>query len=125
VQRGTTPFRSPGGALVKLENGASRAVAVVGLDDTSLIGRPQMSEGRIEDICAENSFIVARDSEYPEFGSPQAGTTFSPNDHRGVIVGGADPRARLTTVEMGDAVLRELSELAVLTASKSHDVVKA
>ena len=76
-----------GGALVKLENGTYQAVNVVGLDDTSLFGRPTMSEGRIEDIFAENSFIVVNDSEFAKLGSPRIGTTFELNDHRGVIVG--------------------------------------
>ena len=76
-----------GGALVKLEDGTYQSVSVVGLDDTSLFGRPEMSEGRIEDIFAENSFIVVRDSEFTKLGSPKVGTTFELNDHRGVIVG--------------------------------------
>ncbi len=76
-----------GGALVKLEDGTYQSVSVVGLDDTSLFGRPEMSEGRIEDIYAENSFIVVQDSEFTKLQSPKVGTTFELNDHRGVIVG--------------------------------------
>jgi putative ABC transport system permease protein len=79
-----------GGALVKLTNGTYQAVSVVGLDDTSLFGRPQMSQGKIEDIFAENSFIVLHDSEYAKLGSPKIGTTFELNDHRGKIVGVAE-----------------------------------
>jgi putative ABC transport system permease protein len=79
-----------GGALVKLTDGTYQAVSVVGLDDTSLFGRPQMSQGKIEDIFAENSFIVLNDSEYPKLESPQIGTTFELNDHRGKIVGIAE-----------------------------------
>lgn len=76
-----------GGALVKLEDGTYQAVNVVGLDDTSLFGRPEMADGRIEDIFAENSFIVVHDSEFSKFGNPHIGTTFELNDHRGVVVG--------------------------------------
>lgn len=76
-----------GGALVKLDNGTYQAVNVIGLDDTSLFGRPQMSEGRIEDIFAENSFIVVHDSEFSKFGDPHIGTTFELNDNRGVVIG--------------------------------------
>jgi putative ABC transport system permease protein len=76
-----------GGALVKLEDGTYQSVTVVGLDDSSLFGRPQMSEGRIEDIYAENSFIVVHDSEFAKLGNPKVGTTFELNDHRGTIVG--------------------------------------
>ena len=79
-----------GGALVKLEDGTYQAVNVVGLDDTSLFGRPQMSEGRIEDIYAENSFLVVHDSSFAKLGSPRVGTTFELNDHRGLIVGIAE-----------------------------------
>lgn len=76
-----------GGALVKLEDGAYQAVTVVGLDDISLFGRPPMLEGRIEDIYAENAFIVVKDPEFSKLENPHIGTTFQVNDHRGVIVG--------------------------------------
>ncbi|WP_348268752.1 ABC transporter permease [Edaphobacter paludis] len=78
-----------GGALVKLDNGTYQPVTVIGLDDSSLFGRPAMAEGRIEDIYAENSFIAVRDSEFSKLGNPSKGTTFELNDHRGVIVGTA------------------------------------
>src|SRR5271166_2252586 len=38
-----------GGALVKLGDGTYQAVTVVGLDDTSLFGRPELMQGKIED----------------------------------------------------------------------------
>ena len=76
-----------GGALVKLADGAFQSVTVVGLDDTSLFGRPQLMEGRIEDIYGENGFIVIKDPEFPKLGNPRIGTEFQLNDHRGVIVG--------------------------------------
>ena len=79
-----------GGALVKLENGFYQPVTVIGLDDSSLFGRPEMAEGHIQDIYAENSFIAVRDSEFPKLGNPSKGTTFELNDHRGVIVGTAE-----------------------------------
>lgn len=79
-----------GGALVKLENGTYQAVNVVGLDDTSLFGRPSMEQGHIEDIFAENSFIVVHDSEFAKLGNPRVGTTLELNDHRGVVVGVAN-----------------------------------
>ncbi len=76
-----------GGALVKLANGAYQAVNVVGLDDTSLFGRPRLVEGKIEDIYGENAFIVVKDTEFPKMENPRVGTEFELNDHRGVIVG--------------------------------------
>lgn len=76
-----------GGALVKLADGTYQAVTVMGLDDTSLLGRPAMLEGKIEDIYAENGFIVLRDAEYSKLENPHVGAEFELNDHRGVIVG--------------------------------------
>lgn len=52
-----------GGALVKLGDGTYQAITVIGLDDASLLGRPTMKAGRIEDICAENGFIAIDDAE--------------------------------------------------------------
>jgi len=81
------------GALVKLRSGVYQSVTVIGLDDASLYGRPELLEGRIEDIYAENAFVVVKDSEFPKLGNPRVGTEFELNDHRGVIVG----IARVTT----------------------------
>ena len=59
----------------------------MGLDDTSLFGRPTLLGGKIEDIYAENAFIVVKDSEFAKLENPKIGTEFELNDHRGVIVG--------------------------------------
>lgn len=75
------------GALVKLSSGAYQPVSVLGLDDTSLFGRPELEQGNIRDIYAENGFIVVNDSEYQKLDSPKIGAEFEVNDHRGVIVG--------------------------------------
>jgi putative ABC transport system permease protein len=76
-----------GGGLVKLEDGTYQSVTVIGLDDTSLYGRPPLEQGRIEDIYAENGFVVVHDAEFKKLHNPQIGTVFELNDHRGVIVG--------------------------------------
>lgn len=76
-----------GGALLKLQDGAYQAVNVVGLDDTSLFGRPQIIAGNIEDIFAENAFIAIDDAEFYKLENPRIGTEFELNDHRGRIVG--------------------------------------
>ena len=76
-----------GGALVKLRSGIYQSVTVIGLDDTSLFGRPELTEGQIEDIYGENAFIVVRDAEFSKLENPKLGTEFELNDHRGVIVG--------------------------------------
>lgn len=76
-----------GGGLVKLPNGTYQAVTVMGLDDTSLYGRPPLEAGRIEDIYGENGVIVVHDAEYKKLGSPTIGSEFQLNDHRAVVVG--------------------------------------
>ncbi len=73
-------------ALVKLRSGVYQPATVLGLDDTSLLGRPDLIEGRIEDIYGDNAFIVVRDQEFSKLEAPGLGTTFEVNDHRGVIV---------------------------------------
>jgi len=75
------------GALVKLKDGTFQPVTVIGLDDTSLYGRPLLKQGRIEDIYAENGFFVVEDAEYGKLGRPGIGAEFELNDHRAVIVG--------------------------------------
>jgi putative ABC transport system permease protein len=76
-----------GGALVKLTNGVYQAVNVVGLDDQSLFGRPELEQGNIQDIYADNTFFVVDDPEVYKLGNPKIGTTFELNDHQGKIVG--------------------------------------
>ncbi len=41
-----------GGGLAKLPDGTYQSVNIIGLDDTSLLGRPNLIEGKIEDIYA-------------------------------------------------------------------------
>ncbi len=76
-----------GNALVKLKSGAYQAVSVVGLDDATLYGRPELIEGKIEDLYAESAFFVVKDSEFKKLESPTIGTEFEINDHRGLVVG--------------------------------------
>ena len=76
-----------GGAQVKLSSGLFQGVSVVGLDDTSLFGRPEMERGNIEDIYADNAFIAVRDVEFSKLENPDIGSSFELNDHRGVIIG--------------------------------------
>jgi len=76
-----------GTALVRLRDGTYQPVTVIGLDDSSLVGRPKLLEGSIDDIFAENGFIVVKDEEYPKLENPKRGTEFELNDYRGVIVG--------------------------------------
>lgn len=76
-----------GGAQVKMADGSYQGVTVLGLDDSSLFGRPALIEGRIEDIYAESGFVVVVDAEYRKLGSPKMGEVLSINDNRAVVVG--------------------------------------
>jgi putative ABC transport system permease protein len=76
-----------GGAQVRLSSGTYQGLTVVGLDDTSLFGRPALEQGNIQDIYADNSFVVVNDAEFAKLEDPKIGTSFELNDHRGVIVG--------------------------------------
>jgi len=80
------PFYS-GGAVVKLASGVYQAVTVIGLDDTSLLGRPPLAAGHIEDIYGDDAVIVVRDVEFSKLNEPALGTTFQINDRRAVVVG--------------------------------------
>ena len=62
-----------GGALVKLPDGTYQAVSVLGLDDTSLFGRPSLLRERSKNIYAENGFIVVRDAEFSKLENPAPG----------------------------------------------------
>jgi putative ABC transport system permease protein len=72
---------------VKLKDGSFQAASIIGLDDTSLFGRPQLLKGKIEDIYAENGFIVVDDADYPKLQNPEMGAEFEINNNRAVIVG--------------------------------------
>jgi len=76
-----------GAGLVRLKSGAYQPVTVIGLDDTSLFGRPELVSGKIEDVYADNGFVVVKDEEFGKLESPAIGTEFELNDNRGVIVG--------------------------------------
>jgi len=76
-----------GGALVKLADGTYQSVYVVGLDDASLFGHPEMEQGTITDIYNDNTFIAVDDAEFKKLENPKIGTSFELNDYRGTIVG--------------------------------------
>jgi putative ABC transport system permease protein len=44
-------------------------------------------QGKIEDIFADDGFIVVKDDEYHKLENPTLGTTFEINDHRAVVIG--------------------------------------
>ena len=76
--------------MAKLNDGTYQAVNVLGLDDSSLFGRPRLIEGNIQDIFAESGFIIVKDAEFRKLENPKIGTEFELNNHRGKIVGIAE-----------------------------------
>ena len=76
-----------GVALVKLPDGTYQSAMVIGLDDASLVGRPELIDGNIDNIYAENGFIAVDDVAFPRLGNPHIGSELELNDHRCVIVG--------------------------------------
>ncbi len=76
-----------GAGLVRLDDGTYQAATVIGLDDATLFGRPELLAGKALDIYRNNAFFVVRDANYAKLRSPKIGTTFEINDHRGIIAG--------------------------------------
>jgi putative ABC transport system permease protein len=76
-----------GSGLVKLADGRYQATNIIGVDDPSLFGRPNMLNGDIINIYNDDSYIAIKDSEFVKLDNPALGTTFEVNDNRGVIVG--------------------------------------
>jgi len=76
-----------GGAQVRLDSGAYQSVNVIGLDDASLFGRPELEQGNIQDIYADDAFVVVNDAEFSKLENPKIGSIFELNDHRSTIVG--------------------------------------
>lgn len=76
-----------GAGLVRLSDGTYQAATIMGLDDTSLFGRPEMLEGNIENLYGGDGVIVVKDSEYEKLHRPRIGDTFEINDRRAVVVG--------------------------------------
>ena len=76
-----------GSGLVRLSTGAYQSVNVTGLDDSTLIGRPELLQGNITNIFNNDGYVVIDDSEYTKLNSPAIGDTFEINDHRGVVTG--------------------------------------
>lgn len=76
-----------GGGLVKLANGHYQSVNIIGLDDSSLFGRPEISNGNIYSLYNDDAYIAIKDAQYYKLDSPKIGTTFEINDHRAVVAG--------------------------------------
>ena len=76
-----------GSGLVKLGDGTYQSANIIGIDDSTLFGRPPILKGNIYGIYNDDAYIVIKDAEYYKLHSPAIGETFQINDHRGVVVG--------------------------------------
>ena len=76
-----------GAGLVKLSDGKYQSSNIIGIDDATLLGRPEIIKGDIYNIYNNDAYVVIQDAEYYKLNSPDIGSTFEVNDHRGVIVG--------------------------------------
>ncbi|KTC90285.1 FtsX-like permease family protein [Fluoribacter dumoffii] len=75
-----------GQGLVKLGTGTYQAATIIGLDDSTLLGRPKLIDGNINAIFNNDAYIAIKDTEYSKLDNPQIGTTFEVNDHRAIII---------------------------------------
>jgi putative ABC transport system permease protein len=76
-----------GSGLLRLSDGRYQNASVIGLDDSTLYGRPHMLVGDIVNIYNDDAYIAIKDSEFEKLDGARIGTTFEVNDNRGVIVG--------------------------------------
>lgn len=74
-------------ALAELPTGKFQTVQIIGIDRTTMIGRPpEITEGRLEDLRAPDAVIV-EETARPKLDDIRIGGTFRLNDRRAVVVG--------------------------------------
>lgn len=74
-------------ANAELPNGSFRAVNIVGISRSTMVGRPpEMLEGRLEDLKIADA-VLLEESSVSKLGDPKIGDVLKLNDRRAVIVG--------------------------------------
>lgn len=74
-------------AACDLGNGDFRFVNIVGIDRTTMVGRPpEVTAGRLEDLRIADAVLV-EESALPKLGNPKIGDALKLNDRRAVVVG--------------------------------------
>ena len=74
-------------AACDLGDGDFRFVNIVGIDRTTMVGRPpEVTAGRLEDLRIADAVLV-EESARPKLGDPKIGDTLKLNDRRAVVVG--------------------------------------
>ena len=74
-----------GAGNIRLKSGRYQSATIIGLDDATLFGRPNVIEGSINTIYNNDVYIVVKNAEYAKLDKPQIGEVFEINDHRGTI----------------------------------------
>jgi putative ABC transport system permease protein len=89
-----------GPVSVRLPGGRAEGVSLVGIDATSLVGRPEkMLAGRIEDLRLPDAVVISRDAQrtFAQRGAQlTVGDAFEINDRRARIVGVCEATQSLT-----------------------------
>ncbi|MGE3110003.1 MAG: ABC transporter permease [Phycisphaerales bacterium] len=74
-------------AMVELDNSKFQTVQLLGIDRTTMIGRPpEILEGSLESLRAPDA-VMLEDSGREKLGHPRIGDTLRLNDQRAVVVG--------------------------------------
>lgn len=115
-----------GTGLVKLGTGQYQSATIIGLDDTTLLGRPKLIEGAITSIYNDDAYIAIKDAEFYKLNSPLLGTTFEVNDHRGVVVatGSALVNGLFGTPTLYTTYTRAISDLPTTRFTLSYVLIQ-
>lgn len=74
-------------AILELDDGRFKTVQIIGVDRTTMIGRPpEILEGRLEDLRAPDA-VMLEEAGRKKLGNPKIGDTLRLNDRRAVVVG--------------------------------------
>jgi putative ABC transport system permease protein len=89
-----------GNLRARLPNGVFQSVRLIGLDSSSLVGRPgRILKGRLEDIYQSNAVLV-NERGLRKLGFPSIGDIFEINDRQARIVGIVDVETGLFDLPM-------------------------
>lgn len=92
-----------GNASVRVQGGGTKAVGVIGVDDSTLLGAPQtVLQGRFEDLRQPDAIFVNRTAYKALFpGQPEKlGATLELNDRRAVVAGIVDTSPGFATSDL-------------------------
>lgn len=119
-------------ALAELPSGKFQTVQVIGIDRTTMIGRPpEITAGRLEDLRAPDAVLV-EETARPKLGNVKIGETLRLNDRRAYVVGFCRAKSSFesnaiiyTTVENTQGFVpmgRKQITYVLVRASPGHDL---